>query len=116
MTEEVSRLLDQAIEVYRSLGEAGYLDAELSIDNLGFVTEGGRARPVLMDFGAVVNARHCQPEALRCWLEGIREDCAQSFQVFKLRRYAQGNCQTERVVDSFITQCLDLVDRWMKAP
>jgi len=116
MTEEVSRLLYQALEVYRSLGEAGYFDAELSIDNLGFVIEGGRARPVLMDFGAVVNARHCQPEFLRCWLEGIKEDFAQSFQVFKLRRYARGNRETQQAVDNYIDRCVGLVDRWMQVP
>jgi putative component of toxin-antitoxin plasmid stabilization module len=67
-----------------------------------------------MDYGAVVHAPRHQPALLRQWLAGIKDDFASSFQAFKLRRYAQGNPGTQRVVDQYISQCLGLVDRWMQ--
>jgi hypothetical protein len=116
MTGEVSRLLEKAVGVYRSLGKARYYDGELSLDNLGFAVSDGQARVVLMDYGAVVDARCCQPAILRQWLRCIRDDFSKSFQVSKLRRYAKGNPRTQRAVDNYISQCLVLVNQWSLQP
>lgn len=112
MTGEIRKLLDEAAAVYRSLGKAGYCDGELSLDNLGFIMNDGVEHAVLMDYGAVVNASRYQPTLLRQWLRAVRDDFSNSFQVYKLRRYAHGNRQTQQVVENYIKQCLEFVERW----
>jgi hypothetical protein len=116
MTDEIIRLLEKAVGVYRSLGKAGYYDGELSLDNLGFAIDNGQTRVVLMDYGAIVDARSCQPAILRQWLRCIRDDFSKSFQVSKLRRYAKGNTRTQQAAENYISQCLILVNQWSRQP
>ncbi len=108
MTGEVRRLLEEALDVYRALGAAGYCDGELSLDNLGIVLDRGRPRVVLMDYGAVVNVGRASPTLLAQWLQEVRGDYRRSHQAYKLQRYAQGNPEARQAADAFVRKALEL--------
>ncbi len=114
MTAEIQHLLDKAVAVYRALGEAGYYDGELSLDNLGFVIDRNGAHAVLVDYGALLNARRCSPALLGQWLRGVREDFERSYQVYKLRCHLKGNNDAERMAETYVAQCSEVIDEWIQ--
>ena len=112
MTNEIQSLLEQALQVYKTLGKNGYYDGELSLDNLGFVL-GPKTRIVLIDYGALVSKGKCRPELLRPWLMKIKKDYAKSYQVYKLRRFANGNPEMKDIIEKHIENSLGLFNKWI---
>jgi len=115
MKREMKVLLDMALSVYGTLGQMGYYDGELSLDNLGFVLEGTTARLVLFDYGSLVNGQRVQSDLLGLWLSRVKDDFLSSYQVFKLREFAKASPEVQKIVEEHIRASLDLVDRWMQA-
>jgi hypothetical protein len=112
MTGEIDNLLSMAFELYNKLGDNAYYDCEISLDNLGFVS-GSETRVVLIDYGALVNTKKSRPELLRPWLQNIREHYEKSYQVYKLRVFANGNSEMENIIEKHIKNSLGLIDKWI---
>ena len=103
-----------ALTLYDTLGECGYYDGEISLDNVGCVLDGTETRVVLLDYGSVVNAQHLPCEVLQPWLRRVRRHYEKSFQAYKLRSYAKGRPETKQIVENHIENSLRLVDKWIK--
>ena len=113
MTTEIEMLLNTAVDLYKKLGECGYVDGELSLDNLGFELQGSKERLVLMDYGSVVNARNLSPEILGPWLQNIRCHYEKSYQAYKLHAFARGNPKMKDIVETHIQKSMELIDEWI---
>jgi len=113
MTDEIQSILAMVLQLYDTLGENGYYDGEISLDNLGFVL-GSEMRIVLVDYGALVNIRKSKSELLHPWLINIKKDYEKSYQVYKLRDYARGNRKVEKIIEDHIRDSVELVDKWVK--
>jgi hypothetical protein len=114
MTKEIESLLNMALSLYKTLGENGYYDGEISLDNLGFLIEGPKVRLVLIDYGSLVNAQDLRPDVLGPWLRRIREHYQKCYQLYRLRAFAGGNPKMEKIVETYVKSSLDLIDKWMK--
>jgi hypothetical protein len=112
MTEEIDNILNMAFELYNKLGDNAYYDCELSLDNLGFVS-GSETRVVLIDYGALVNTKKSRPKLIRPWLQNIRKHYEKSYQVYKLRVFANGNSEMENIIEKHIKNSLGLIDKWI---
>jgi hypothetical protein len=113
LTGEIQNLLCMAFNLYKSLGDNGYYDGEISLDNLGFVVDDSGLQLVLTDYGALVNAESLRPDLLEPWLQNIRKDYKNSYQVYKLRAFANGNPEMEKIVEDYIDKSLELFEKWM---
>jgi hypothetical protein len=114
MTKEIESLLNMGLSLYKTLGENGYYDGEISLDNLGFLIEGHKARLVLIDYGSLVNAQDLRPDVVRPWLCCIREHYEKSYQLYRLRAFAGSDPEMEKIVETYIHNSLELIDKWIK--
>jgi len=112
MTGEIETLLNKALDLYNTLGKCGYVDGELSLDNIGFQINGSNTRFVLMDYGSVVNIHKTLPDILQTWLQIVKTDYKNSYQVYKLRNLARNHNELVVVVETYINKSLELIDRW----
>jgi hypothetical protein len=114
MTAEVREILRLAIRRYRTLGEHGYFDGELSLDNLGFeMTEDG-VRVVLLDGGAVVSSRAVPPAILADWLKTVKSHYTRSYQTWALNEWAAEDPDKRPVAAAFVSNAILLMDRWIR--
>ena len=114
LTTEAENLLNKALELYAKLGESGYLNGELSLDNIGFEFEMSKTHLVLIDHGSLVNCKRSPPGILGPWLREVRRHYEQSYQVYKLRAYAESNPNMKKVVERYIQKTLELIDEWIR--
>lgn len=114
MTGELEVLLTMGHDVYRKLGEHGYFDLELSLDNLGIELGPRGARVVLMDFGSLLNSESVPADMAVDRLRLAREHFERSYQVYRLRKAKAHSAAASEIVERHIQATTGLISGWMR--